>query len=529
MIPDELLPAAFAVMQSPKRYALLLGSGISKDAGIPTGGEIAEDKIKQIANGLEGKKPSDPESWYKKHYGKKPTFSRLFDGSVTAEDREASLKEYFIVDGEIPQPTDAHKVIARLVKQGLISIIITTNFDRLLERALEEEGIQPVVITEDSYLSKMSVVSDQCRIIKVNGDYPDTPLKITPIDLNKYSKNLKDYLDRIFSEYGIIECGWSASDDSRIVKILLNDRVRRHAFFWCYTHKKKIPKNILKKLDLNTIKISSANEFFKELEVRIDILQKYDRKESMTIATAIRKVSDAFRDPRPDLVLSDLINRETEKVCQEIASGYNSTEIDSEIDFKVLLQDIFKEYERLTGPLAAMAAMIAYYDSGENASLITDSIEQLLNIPIEYSFRELSFLNSNDLTKSEFNEVLKKLRYYPAILVIYCSGVAAEKKGHLETRDKILRDPQIKISEEVFGGIIPYLDIVDVFVAVPEIICENSEQKDKITSAERKPYEIYLKKKIYSIIQTIIPNQIAYDQAFIQFILSPARKKWDEI
>lgn len=35
-------------------------------------------------------------------------------------------------------PTVAHKAIANLVKHGFIKVIVTTNFDRLLERALEE-------------------------------------------------------------------------------------------------------------------------------------------------------------------------------------------------------------------------------------------------------------------------------------------------------------------------------------------------------------------------------------------------------
>ena len=49
--PDEVLPAAFALHNSPRRYALLVGSGISRDTGILTAGEITDDLIRQIDRG----------------------------------------------------------------------------------------------------------------------------------------------------------------------------------------------------------------------------------------------------------------------------------------------------------------------------------------------------------------------------------------------------------------------------------------------------------------------------------------------
>ena len=169
MIPDDVLPAAFAIVQSPKRYALLLGSGVSQSAGIGTGREITQDRIRKIAHGLGEMIEGKPEDWYQQKYGTKPIFSNLFNKSGTPEDREAALREYFTVDGAIPQPTEAHRTIARMVKEGLISLVITTNFDDLLEQALRDEGIHPVVITEGSDPAKMSVIPDQCRVVKVNG------------------------------------------------------------------------------------------------------------------------------------------------------------------------------------------------------------------------------------------------------------------------------------------------------------------------------------------------------------------------
>lgn len=38
-------------------------------------------------------------------------------------------------------PRTANRVIAWLVRQGYLRVILTTNFDRLLEEAIEAEGI----------------------------------------------------------------------------------------------------------------------------------------------------------------------------------------------------------------------------------------------------------------------------------------------------------------------------------------------------------------------------------------------------
>ena len=55
----------------------------------------------------------------------------------------------------------------------------------------------------------MAVTGDHSRIVKVNGSYPDTDLKLTPADLEEYDPPLAASLDRIFSESGLVICGWS--------------------------------------------------------------------------------------------------------------------------------------------------------------------------------------------------------------------------------------------------------------------------------------------------------------------------------
>ena len=55
---DSTSQLAFAIHENPGVYALLLGSGLSRSAGIPTGWEITLDLIRRVG-ALKGVKDSE--------------------------------------------------------------------------------------------------------------------------------------------------------------------------------------------------------------------------------------------------------------------------------------------------------------------------------------------------------------------------------------------------------------------------------------------------------------------------------------
>ena len=81
------------------------------------------------------------------------------------QDREERRKEL----------TPAHRAIARLSLKGHVRVIVTANFDGLLERALEVERITPIVKdTPDASECTSPLPHSGCTVVKVNGDYLDT-------------------------------------------------------------------------------------------------------------------------------------------------------------------------------------------------------------------------------------------------------------------------------------------------------------------------------------------------------------------
>jgi len=55
------LSLAFSVHSGPGTYAILLGSGVSRAAGVPTGWEVTLDLVRKLAE-LQGDATDDPEA-----------------------------------------------------------------------------------------------------------------------------------------------------------------------------------------------------------------------------------------------------------------------------------------------------------------------------------------------------------------------------------------------------------------------------------------------------------------------------------
>ena len=236
---DPILRSALAIHSNPGAYALLIGSGVSRAAGIPTGWEVVLDLIGRIAD-LDGQSTGpDPVAWYRERYRKEPGYSDLLDElTSTPEERMTLLRSYFEPTEEEREegqktPTAAHRAIANLVKLGYVRMILTTNFDRLIEQALEAVGIRPDVLsTPEAVHSAMPYTHSSCVVVKLHGDYRDPRIRNTDTELARYPEELNHYLDRVLDDFGLIVCGWSADWDTALREAILRAPNRRFAYYW---------------------------------------------------------------------------------------------------------------------------------------------------------------------------------------------------------------------------------------------------------------------------------------------------------
>ena len=97
----------------------------------------------------------DPEQWFLEKYGQAPDYSQLLDQLTrTPTERQQLLRPYIEANEQEreegkKQSTAAHRAIAQMAAQGFVKVIVTTNFDRLIESALVEAGVVPTVISSE--------------------------------------------------------------------------------------------------------------------------------------------------------------------------------------------------------------------------------------------------------------------------------------------------------------------------------------------------------------------------------------------
>jgi hypothetical protein len=70
---------AFSLLENKGVFAVLLGSGVSRAAQIPTGWEITLDLIRRIAAAEGVAEQPDWAAWYRAETGREPNYSTLVE------------------------------------------------------------------------------------------------------------------------------------------------------------------------------------------------------------------------------------------------------------------------------------------------------------------------------------------------------------------------------------------------------------------------------------------------------------------
>ena len=412
---DPVHSLAFSIQANPGVHAVLVGSGVSRPAKISTGWEITLDLVRKLAKLYGETCEPDPELWYRKKFDCDADYSSLLDElAKTPAERQQLLRGYWEPndrereEGE-KEPTAAHRAIAALAARGFIKVILTTNFDRLVETALTDKGVVPTVLSSpDQVQGALPLIHTQCCVFKVHGDYLDTRIRNTPAELDQYPPEFDQLLDRIFDEFGLIVCGWSAEWDGALRKAIYRAPSRRFSTYWSA---RGAPGDEAQRLidhrKAQVIPIEDADAFFQTVQEHVESIETFSKPHPLSTEAAVASLKRYIAEPRYRIQFSDLIGEAVEQIV-EVTSGEafavqggpspNSESVTARV----------RSYEAACSTLLSMALIGGFWAEEEHYRVWQRALQRL-----------------GSKTPSSGTILWIELQRYPATLLLYALGLGA--------------------------------------------------------------------------------------------------------
>ncbi|MDE1888884.1 MAG: SIR2 family protein [Planctomycetota bacterium] len=196
-----------------KRLSFFCGAGISWNSGLPLANELKHEILDKL--------PID-----KKDIDEIMNSNLPFEAFIEVISESTNISKILDIfkDGN---PNTNHNLIASLAKHSFLNTIVTTNFDLLIEKALENEGLKrdddfKVYYDEEQLLDiNFEEIKDDkiIRIFKIHGSIENkdsirTTLKaVANKPLSDKRKGLIKYLFSTGNHQKVLILGYSCSDE----------------------------------------------------------------------------------------------------------------------------------------------------------------------------------------------------------------------------------------------------------------------------------------------------------------------------
>ena len=219
--------------QNEKRYCFILGAGASRESGIRTGEEMAREWYQEL----------------RKRYT--PEELRGIMAELDIADIAPSSKSYFDLYAlrfypdyqngsaylakvmEKAQPSFGYYPLARHLAESENNLVITTNFDSLVEDALFiYTDRKPMVIAHELLADYINVNTKRPIVAKLHRGLFFDPLNRRS-QVDGLSEKWKSVLRTAFQIYTPVVIGYAGGDHS-LMDFLQDDSVRMNGLYWCY-------------------------------------------------------------------------------------------------------------------------------------------------------------------------------------------------------------------------------------------------------------------------------------------------------
>ncbi|MGY1608474.1 SIR2 family protein [Geodermatophilus sp. SYSU D00700] len=428
---------ALALDAGPGTLAALIGAGASASAGLATAWDVRQELIRRVARASGAPTPPDPEAWWRQRSGSAGYDDLLAELAPTPAGRRDLLRGFFEPTAEErergeKQPGAAHHALARLVVAGAVRVVLTTNFDPLLETAIRQAGIEPVVVDSPAAVAGMEPLQHQrAVVVHLHGHYLSPETLNTPEELGAYPPQVTELLDEVFDRYGLLVVGWSAAWDVALRQRLQAARSPRYGTWW-------IDRSPLREHALALaagrgarVVVDDAGAFLSRAGDAVDAVREARLQDPVGAAAAVAYAKRVLSGRTVAIGLHDTLRREADRVAALQPLG--SRQLDG-LPAHVAAEHAGRLEQLLVGTevFAALVATCAYWGSARTDSWWLPSIARL--VPRRIVGGSLDLIN---------------LRLGPAALLTHAAGIAAAAAGRDELIARLLTGQAIQWQGEV--------------------------------------------------------------------------------
>jgi SIR2-like domain len=185
-----------------------------------------------------------------------------------------------------PQRTRA---VARMVRGGSIKIIVTLNFDGLVEQAIRAQQIEPTVVASPADVEGLAPLHTlDCCVIHLHGYYlnPASMLNTTS-ELGAYQPATVQLLQRVLQDCGLIVAGWSSVYDPALRAAIAAHYPSRFTFVWIEPRQPPIEATELRMLKKGLLLPTDADAGFGQLADAVEALNARNARHPLTVCVAV--------------------------------------------------------------------------------------------------------------------------------------------------------------------------------------------------------------------------------------------------
>ena len=457
---------------------------MSRAAGIPTAWELTERLIRRLPEAQEHPDLSDPIAWYNRRYESDVTLPSLLEQLAPHASTRAKL-----LDSEIGEqtPTEAHRSLATLAERRYIQIFLTTNYDSLMEQALRDQGLNPLVIstamaakgTEPFHHLQNPVV------VKLHGDIlQPSSMRAIDIELEFYGDDIRLLLDRTLEEYGLLICGWSAEYDVALRDAIERRQSRRYPFW--YAHRRtpgEQAQRLIARPEITPVPITDANSFFAELHHKVVARETFSLPSPEPTDMLVSELRLHLIEGSHPIVIDDLVAKQVERcysTFQDREMFPYHVESDSPVlehGYESLVVDVAVRYINATLPLSYLFSIGCGWSDHRYHDTWRRAIERIGQMP-----RNEARIHSSRLYD---------LRHLPMLLLLYVGSLSAIRRNNIEVIRLLCKESAPRLDSQ--DGRLPLLGYTRpafLFGSTPQGRQLGSQFANALKQSHDSPYVI---------------------------------------